>query len=204
MVKQGVSMKRFLLVVALINTACGGAATQPIQESTSGLASVSLTLPDKAKLPEGTASLLTHYLFRATPKAGPAASGSQGCVAIEKKAEYTQSATLEGKLNSSCSYEVVLVLGKPDATGAMEPMFPAAAGDSKNPQLESIVRYQGIKYVSPEDMKGKTKLSLTIDLEKHGQDSDPNLPDDLQIGEDLDLEVDVRFPKEDDGRGRPS
>lgn len=192
-------------LVALGLNGCGIVSKSGDGQSVSETASVSLKLPEKEKLPAEAAKHLSHFRFAVYAMHYSDASSvpeNDPCGKVDQTAAYSSSTVLEAKLKKECSYVVGLVLGTPDKDGKLNPA--AVYGDSKSDgskdgTVKTMIFYQGAETVHPDEMKDKSKINLTIALDKVviNDDGDTQkLPDTITLGGDIDLEVSVKFPEE--------
>lgn len=198
-------MRRLLSISAgifgstLMLAACNGpAANKDEVQQGSSLASINVSLPEKSALPEGTALLLTHYRFQVKAIDNGPYAAPRSCTSADQQGEYTTAIKLEAKLKRTCDYEVSLILGKQIGSEKLtmpEDTVMTIVDGSKSPQTaETNVLYFGRSSVTTSEMAKKDSVDVTISLQRQPNgDDDMNLPDDISVGKDVDMNVKVTF-----------
>ena len=210
-------------LLALVFSACTTQTSNDGAKQGSSLTSIDVNLPTKDKLPKGLQGENLRYCFSVMEGMTPVSEGAPDCIVpydskdMMKKGEYVGAIKLDAKLDSSKHYTVSLVIGyapnakpiKPESsiiptTIALAPIADSISETGTPADIDlSNLFYHGVKSVTPADMKGLSKLQVSIELNKFNsnseQEGDEQNPDSISTGKELDIEVVPVFNEKNEG-----
>lgn len=208
-------MKNLLLATCMASFIVGCSASPSDQTSNSGLTSVSVTLPSKDKLPEALKGEGLSYCFSILEQEMSLDSSKINCEVpyaeggdnVIQRGAYEPSLSLQGKLNSSKTYEMYLTVGfnrEYIPSGQAAPSKVDSTATSSNSDALEIdtdrAYYWATDFITPRDMAGKSSLKVVMKLVGEnlgGSENQGKLPSTISTegdeGKDVDVSVDAVF-----------